>query len=178
MSVTFTVRDTARDLLQANLVVPSLPGGTPAYYVYPEDDNPAGAVGGIELLDFPTIIVQKGLYGDGDTWSRVTQADLEYTYWLEFVAFLGKADLPDWDKTRMAEDWQNALTAVILKYPTLNGTIDRILSNDNGQTIFSRDGFYDWYTQPTRNPDSYWGVGMRMQVVQVVSYAETVGVDP
>lgn len=172
MSVTFAVRDAARDLLEDGLVPPALPADTPVFYVYPEDDE-----AGIELVTFPTIIVQKGLYGDGDTWSRVTQSDLEYVWWLEFVVFLGKADLPDWEKTRMAEDWQNAMTAVILENPTLNETIDRILSSDNGQTIFSRDGFFDWYTQPTRNPDSYWGVGMRMQVVQSVTYAETVGVE-
>lgn len=172
MSVTFTVRDAARDLLVADLDAPDLPTDDPVFYVYPEDDET-----GITIETFPTIIIQKGLYGDSDTWSRVTQVDLEYTYWLEFMAFLGKADLPDWDKTRMAEDWQNALTAVILENPTLNGTIDRIVSSENGQTIFTRDGFLDWYTQPTREPNSYWGVSMRMQVVQTVTYAETLGVE-
>lgn len=70
-----------------------------------------------------------------------------------------------------------AVADIILAQPTLNGTVEHIIQGEGGQFMFSRDGFYDWYTQSTRNPDSYWGIGFRFQVEQAYSFAETVGVN-
>ena len=176
MTVTFTVRGAARGLLEANLVPPALPSGTPVYYVYPEDDDPDGA-GPVELATFPTILIQKGLYSISDPWRAVTQVDMEYTWWLEIIAFLGQKDLPDWEAVKMAEDWAIALINVFAPQPTINGTVERIDASDSGEKFYTRDGHYDWYTQDSHAPNSYFGVGLRMRVVQSVAYAETVGVE-
>jgi len=175
MAVTFTVREAVKDLLEANLVKPSQPSGTLTVYNSPDDDNPAGA-GPITLTEFPAIIVQKGLYGETDTWRRYTQAEVFYQWWVEIIVYLAKEKLPAWEAQKLVEDWQTAVADVILAEPTLNGTVEHIIQGENGQFMFSRDGFYDWYTQSTRNPDSYWGIGFRFQVEQAYSFAETVGV--
>ena len=175
MAVTFTVREAVKDLLEANLVKPSQPSGTLTVYNSPDDDNPAGA-GPITLTEFPTIIVQKGLYGETDSWRRHTQVEVMYQWWVEIIVYLAKEKLPAWEAQKLVEDWQTAVADVILAEPTLNGTVEHIIQGENGQFMFSRDGFYDWYTQTTRNPDSYWGIGFRFQVEQAYSFAETVGV--
>lgn len=177
MSVTFPVREAAKDLIVANIVQPALPAGTLRVFNSPDDENPAGA-GPINHDSFPTIVVQKGLYAEVDTWRRHTQTESLYIWWLEIIVFLAKEYLPDWQSQKLVEDWQTAIANVILPQPTLNGTIEEIQTSDNGEFMFSRDGYYDWYTQDTRNPDSYWGIGFRMQVVQPYPYAEIVGVEP
>jgi hypothetical protein len=175
MTVTFTVREAAKDLIVANIVKPSLPAGSLTVYNSPEDDDPAGA-GPIVLTAFPTIIVQKGLYGDTDSWRRKTQVTTEYIWWLEIIAYLAEEKLPSWQAQKLAEDWQNALANVFLAQPTISGTVDHIVQADGGEFMYTRDGYYDWYTQSTQNPTSYWGVGLRMQVAQDYSFAEVVGV--
>lgn len=178
MSVTFPVREAMKDLLIAGLVgaaLPSLPSGTLVVYNSPDDDNPAGE-GPITLDTFPTIIVQKGLYAEVDTWRRVTQSEVLYQWWLEIIVFLAEEKLPDWQAQKLVEDWQTAVANIILSQPTLNGTVEHIIQGDGGQFLYSRDGYYDWYTQDTANATSYWGIGFRMQVEQSYSFVETVGV--
>jgi hypothetical protein len=179
MSVTFPVREAVKDLLAAGLVganLPSQPAGTLTIYNSPEDDDPTG-IGPITLASFPTIIVQKGLYAETDTWRRYTQAEVYYQWWVEIIVYLAEEKLPSWEAQKLVEDWQTAVADVILAQPTLNGTVEHIIQGEGGQFMFSRDGFYDWYTQSTRNPDSYWGIGFRFQVEQAYSFAETVGVN-
>jgi hypothetical protein len=179
MSVTFPVREAVKDLLAAGLVganLPSQPAGTLTIYNSPEDDDPAG-IGPIVLTEFPTIIVQKGLYAETDTWRRHTQAETMYQWWLEIIVYLAEEKLPSWEAQKLVEDWQTAVANVILAQPTLNGTIEHIIQGEGGQFMFSRDGFFDWYTQSTRNPDSYWGIGFRMQVEMTYDFAEIVGVN-
>ncbi len=176
MSVTFPVREAMKDLLLANLVVPSEPDGDLTVYNSPDDDDPT--LGPITLNSFPTIIVQKGLYAEVDTWRRHTQAEVMYQWWLEIIVFLAEEKLPDWQAQKLVEDWQTAVANVILAQPTLNGTIEHIIQGDGGQFLYSRDGYYDWYTQDTANATSYWGIGFRMQVEMDYSFVETVGVQP
>ena len=180
MSVTFPIREAVKDLLIAGLVgtaLPSQPAGTLTVYNSPDDDNPAGA-GPIVLVDFPTIVVQKGLYGETDPWRRVTQAHVNYIWWLEIIVYLAEEKLPSWQAQKLVEDWQTAVADIILAQPTLNGTVENIIQTDGGDFMFSRDGYFDWYTQSTRNPDSYWGIGFRFQVVQEYPFVETVGIAP
>ena len=174
MSVTYPVRNAVKSLLLANLVQPSEPDGDLAIFNSPEDDNPD--LGPIRLESFPTIIVQKGLYGETDTWQRVTQIEDRYQWWLEIIVYLAEEKLPSWQAQKLVEDWQTAVANVLLAEPTLNGTIEHIIQGDNREFMYSRDGFFDWFTQDSRNPDSYWGIGFRMQVAQAYSYAENVGV--
>ena len=133
MSVTFPVREAMKDLLLANLVVPSEPDGDLTVYNSPDDDDPT--LGPITLNK-----------------------------------------LPDWKAQKLVEDWQTAVANVILAQPTLNGTVEHIIQGDGGQFLYSRDGYYDWYTQDTSNATSYWGIGFRMQVEMDYSFAEIVGV--
>ena len=117
MSVTFPVREAMKDLLLANLVVPSEPDGDLTVYNSPDDDDPT--LGPITLNSFPTIIVQKGLYAEVDTWRRHTQAEVMYQWWLEIIVFLAEEKLPDWKAQKLVEDWQTAVANVILAQPTL-----------------------------------------------------------
>jgi hypothetical protein len=98
--------------------------------------------------------VQKGLYAETDTWRRYTQAEVYYQWWVEIIVYLAEEKLPSWEAQKLVEDWQTAVADVILAQPTLNGTVEHIIQGEGGQFMFSRDGFYDWYTQSTRNPDS------------------------
>lgn len=175
MAVTFTVREAAKDLIVANLVKPTLPSGDLLVYNAPDDLDPSGE-GPVTLETFPTVIVQKGLYGEVDNWQRVTQAEVRYLWWLEIIVYLAEEKLPSWEAQKLVEDWQTAVADVILAQPTLNGTVEEIVTEDNGNFMYTRDGFYDWYRQDTATPDSYWGIGFRMQVAQEYPFAETVGV--
>lgn len=175
MSVTFTVREAVKDLIVANLVKPSLPSGDLLVYNAPDDLDPAGE-GPVTLETFPTVVVQKGLYAEVDNWKRLTQAEVQYVWWLEIIVYLAQEELPSWEAQKLVEDWQTAMANVILAQPTLNGTVEEILTADNGDFMYSRDGFYDWFRQDTATPDSYWGIGFRMQVAQNYPFAENVGV--
>lgn len=174
---TFAVREAVKDLLVGNIVQPTEPVGTLTVYNSPDDDDPAGA-GPITLETFPTIVVQKGLYADTDPWHRRTQAEVSYVWWLEIACYLAVEELPSWQSQKLVEDWQTAVADVILAQPTLNGTVEHIVQGDNGEFMFSRDGYFDWYRQDGGTPDSYWGIGFRMQVSQEYPFAETVGVSP
>ena len=125
MSVTYPVRNAVKSLLLANLVQPSEPDGDLAIFNSPEDDNPD--LGPIRLESFPTIIVQKGLYGETDTWQRVTQIEDRYQWWLEIIVYLAEEKLPSWQAQKLVEDWQTAEANVLLAEPTLNGTIKHII---------------------------------------------------
>jgi hypothetical protein len=92
MAVTFTVREAVKDLLIAGLVgaaLPDEPDGTLKVYNSPDDDDPDG-IGPIVLTSFPTIIVQKGLYAETDTWRRYTQSDVMYQWWVEIIVYLAE----------------------------------------------------------------------------------------
>ena len=175
MAVTFTVREAVKDLIVANIVQPGEPSGTLLVYNAPDDLNPLGE-GPVTLETFPTIVVQKALYAEVDNWKRFTQVDVRYIWTLEITAYLTQEKLPNWEAQKLLEDWQTAIANVILAQPTLNGTVEEIITEDNGDFMFSRDGYYDWYRQDANTPDSYWGISFWMQVAQNYPYAETVGV--
>ena len=177
MSVTFPVREAMKELLLTELVQPAEPVGTLIVYNSPDDDDPDGA-GPITLETFPTIVVQKGLYADVNPWRRKTQSWVHYVWWLEIIAYLQQEMWPDWQAQKLVEDWQTAIADVILANPTLKGTVEEIETADNGDFLFSRDGYFDWYRQDINTPDSYWGIGFRMQVVQEYPFAENLGVAP
>jgi hypothetical protein len=172
MSTTSPVRTAVKTMLENDLVQPVLPAGTLTVYAYPEDGSDE-----IKITTFPTIVVKKGVYDESDSWRRVTQSILHFPWWLEIIVFLSKSKLPDWQAQQLSEDWEHALATLLIQQPTLNGTIAHIIQGEGGEFLYFREGFWDWYTEDTRNPDSYWGVGVRMQVVQSYDYAETVGVN-
>ena len=176
MSVTFDVRTATKDLIVANLIQPVNPVGILTVFVSPEDDKDSGV--GIELDTFPTIIIQKGLYNRTDSWKKVSQSLTEYTFWNEVIVYLAEEKYPDGDAQSLMEDWQTAIVAVLAPEPTLNGSCIRIETSDSGEFLFSRDGYFDWYTQDNRNKTSYWGVSFTMRVTIEVDYLENVGVSP
>lgn len=169
-TVTFPVRETVKTIFQDELVQPFAPEGDLDIWILPEDEQ---AEENNEIPDsYPAILIQKAVYEVEDSWRRITQVDLDYVWTLEIVVLLAQSRLPDSDAQKLVEEWQTAVMNVIASNPTMRNAIEQIVQEDDGTFVRSRDGYYDKYVQQTTNPDSHWGIGFRMRVVQRYEYAE------